>query len=130
MFWPDECSNPWSTTLEASKLTIAAAMRYLCWEYCIDFAYFYYFAIRFWKCSDCGIICFLFDNYLLITLNQRNVQLPIQSWCCEFEYRSGRGVQHYVIKFVSDRSVVSSANKTDSHDLTEILLKVVLNTIR
>jgi hypothetical protein len=54
-------------------------MRYLCWEYCIDFAYFYYFAIRFWKCSDCGIICFLFDNYLLITLNQRNVQLPIQS---------------------------------------------------
>ena len=23
-------------------------------------------------------------------------------WCCEFEARSGRGVQHYVIKFVSD----------------------------
>ena len=23
-------------------------------------------------------------------------------WCCEFEYRSGRGAQHYVIKFVSD----------------------------
>ena len=23
-------------------------------------------------------------------------------WCCEFDYRSGRGVQHYVIKFVSD----------------------------
>jgi dolichyl-phosphate-mannose--protein O-mannosyl transferase len=22
-------------------------------------------------------------------------------WCCEFEPRSGRGVQHYVIKFVS-----------------------------
>jgi hypothetical protein len=22
--------------------------------------------------------------------------------CCEFESRSGRGVQHYVIKFVSD----------------------------
>jgi len=22
--------------------------------------------------------------------------------CCEFEFRSGRGVQHYVIKFVSD----------------------------
>jgi hypothetical protein len=28
---------------------------------------------------QCGIICFLFDNYLLITLNQRNVQIPIQS---------------------------------------------------
>ena len=23
-------------------------------------------------------------------------------WCCEFESRSGRGVQHYVIMFVSD----------------------------
>jgi hypothetical protein len=23
-------------------------------------------------------------------------------WCCEFESRSGRSVQHYVIKFVSD----------------------------
>jgi len=28
-------------------------------------------------------------------------------WCCEFESRSGRGVQHHVIKFVSDlRQVV------------------------
>ena len=50
-----------------------------------------------------------------------------------------RGVQHYVIKFVSDlRQVggffpgtpVSSANKTDRHHITEILLKVVLNTIK
>jgi len=23
-------------------------------------------------------------------------------WCCEFKSRSGRGVQHYVIKFVGD----------------------------
>ena len=60
-------------------------------------------------------------------------------WCCEFEYRSGRGVQYYVIKFVNDlRQVVgfspstpvSSTNKTDYHDITEILLKVVLNTIK
>jgi hypothetical protein len=53
---------------------------------------------------------------------------------------SGRGLQHYVIKFVSDlRQVgrwfspgppVSSTNKTDRHDITEILLKVVLNTIK
>ena len=44
-------------------------------------------------------------------------------------------IQHYVIKFVSDlRQVggllwVSFTNKTDRHDITEILLKVVLNTI-
>ena len=28
---------------------------------------------------QCGIICFSLYNYLLITLNQRNVQLPMQS---------------------------------------------------
>ena len=53
-------------------------------------------------------------------------------WCCEFESRSGRGVQHYVIQFVSDFSAtpVSSTNKTDHHDITDILLKVALNTIK
>jgi hypothetical protein len=46
-------------------------------------------------------------------------------------------IQHFVIKFISDlRQVgvfpgtpVSSTNKTDRHDITEILLKVTLNTI-
>jgi gamma-glutamylcyclotransferase (GGCT)/AIG2-like uncharacterized protein YtfP len=44
-------------------------------------------------------------------------------------------IQHHVIKFVSDlRQVgcflrVSSTNKTDRHDITEILLKVALSTI-
>jgi hypothetical protein len=47
-------------------------------------------------------------------------------------------IQHYVIKFVSDLRQVSdflrgtavySTNKTDSHDITEILLQVALNTI-
>jgi hypothetical protein len=43
--------------------------------------------------------------------------------------------QHYVIMFVSDLrqfslgTSVSSTNKTDCHDVTEILLKVALNTI-
>jgi hypothetical protein len=49
-----------------------------------------------------------------------------------------RGVQHYVIKFVIDLrqvmvfsgSTVSSTNKTDCHDIFEILLKVVLSTIK
>ena len=47
-------------------------------------------------------------------------------------------IQHYVIKFVSDlRQVggfflgtpVSSTNKTDLHDIAEIMLKVALSTI-
>jgi len=49
-----------------------------------------------------------------------------------------RKIQHYVIKFVSDLwqvdgffpgTPVSSTNKTDRHDITEILLKVALNNI-
>jgi hypothetical protein len=47
-------------------------------------------------------------------------------------------IQHYVIKYAKDlRQVgyferdtpVSSANKTDRHDIAEILLKVALNNI-
>jgi len=45
-------------------------------------------------------------------------------------------IQYYVKKFVSDLqhwfspgTAVSSTNKTDCHNITEILLKVVLNTI-
>jgi len=43
-------------------------------------------------------------------------------------------IQYYVVKFVSDLwfspgSLVSSINKTDQHDIAEILLKVALHTI-
>ena len=59
-----------------------------------------------------------------------------------FEFESCSGmvylIQHYMIKFVSDLRQVcgflrvllfSSTNKTDSHYIAEILLKVALNTI-
>ena len=36
---------------------------------------------------------------------------------------------HFVIKFVGDRLIVFSTNKTDGLDMTEILLKVALNII-
>ena len=60
-------------------------------------------------------------------------------WCCEFESRSGRGVQHYVIIFVSDLRQFGSFRrvlrfhpsiKLTGHDVAEILLKVALNTIK
>ena len=44
-------------------------------------------------------------------------------------------IQHYAIKFVSARlgvspvTPVSSTNKTERHDITEILLKVALSII-
>ena len=62
-------------------------------------------------------------------------------WRCEFGSRScevySRSIQHYVIKLVSvcgrlmfsPGTPVSSTNKTDRHDITEILLKVAFNII-
>ena len=40
-------------------------------------------------------------------------------------------IEHYVIKFVSNlrQFPISSINKTDGHDITEIFLKVALSTI-
>jgi len=60
-------------------------------------------------------------------------------WFCEFESYLGRGAQHYVIKFVSDLQQVgqvfsghsiSSTDNADRHDITEIFLKMALNTIK
>ena len=61
-------------------------------------------------------------------------------WSCEYKSRSDEvySIQHYVIKFDSEFVTdhwfspdipVPSTNKTDCHNITEILLKVVLNTI-
>jgi hypothetical protein len=61
-------------------------------------------------------------------------------WCCEFESRSGRGVLHTTLcdkvcqwlatsRWFSPGFPISSTNKTDRHDITEILLKVALNAI-
>ena len=56
-------------------------------------------------------------------------------WCCELKFRSGRGAQHYVIKFVSDLRRVGGFLRFPppiklTHDITEILLKVAFNTIK
>ena len=60
-------------------------------------------------------------------------------WCCEFESWLGQGVQHYVIKFVSDVWQVSGflwvlrflpPIKIGGNDKAEILLKGALNTIK
>ena len=60
--------------------------------------------------------------------------------CCEFKSLHDKvySIQHYVIKFVrlaagpwfSPGTTVSSINKTDCHDITEILLKVTLSIIK
>jgi hypothetical protein len=58
-------------------------------------------------------------------------------YSCEYESRPWWGVLDYVIKFVSElwqvwfsrATQISSTNKTYGHDITEILLNVVFNTI-
>jgi hypothetical protein len=46
-------------------------------------------------------------------------------WCCGFESRSGRDVQHYVITFISDLRLVGSLRL-----LPPLKLKVALNTTK
>ena len=74
------------------------------------------------------------------------LQLPVQSVPITTDVVSSYpvhckvySIQHYVIKFVSDlRQIsgffpgppVSTTNKTDLHNIAEILLKVVLNTTK
>jgi len=61
-------------------------------------------------------------------------------WRCEFESHSWRGVLDTALcdkvcqwlvagQWFSPGTPVSSTNKTDRHDITEILLKVALNTL-
>ena len=58
--------------------------------------------------------------------------------CCEFESRSVRGVQHYVITFVSDlrqvgaflRVVRFTSRIKLTATITEILLKMALSAIK
>ena len=80
-------------------------------------------------------------NYLLTYLQRPVQSVPITTKVMSFNPIHGEVylIQHYVIKFVSKlRQVdvfflsdtpVSPTNKTNSHDITEILLKMALNTI-
>jgi hypothetical protein len=72
-------------------------------------------------------------------LAQKNMTRHMLIHTCEHNKAEHKdevySVQHYVIKFVSGRSAVFSGthiisiNKTDRHDIAEMLLKVALNTI-
>jgi hypothetical protein len=67
--------------------------------------------------------------------------MPITTKVVNFNPVRGEvySIQHYGIKLASDvrqgrwfspSTPVSSTNKTDRHDITEILLEVALNTIK
>jgi len=61
---------------------------------------------------------------MVVGITTTNAISDYHNWCCEFESRSGRDVQHYVIKICQWLAVgrwfspdppVSSTNKTDHH---------------
>jgi len=79
-------------------------------------------------------------DHMVVEFTTTYVISAYHHWHCKFVSRSGEVylIQHYVIKFVSDLqqdggfppgTSVSTTNKTNHHDIAEILLKVVLNTI-
>ena len=64
----------------------------------------------------------------------QSVSITTKVVCLNSVHGKVYSIQYYVIKFVIDLqwfslgSLVSSTNITDSHDITEILLKVALST--
>ena len=85
-------------------------------------------SLSMWIWSRCG------GDRMVVGITTTSAISTYHSGCCEYTSRSEWGVQHNVIKFVSDLWQVmifsgSSINKTDHHYINEILLKVVLNNI-
>jgi hypothetical protein len=97
---------------------------------------------KIWKVSTINIVQNILGRHsrdcMVIGFTTTYAINAYHHWC-EFEFRPGRGVQHYMTQFVSDLRrarwfslgpPVSSTNKTDHHDIAEILLKVALYTIK
>jgi hypothetical protein len=92
---------------------------------CIKLSHTYSLDMIEWSLSSCDAILITYLIYWA-KWGRRGC------WCWEFESRSGRSVQHYVIKFVSDlRPVGGFLRVIRFHPpiITEILLKVALNII-
>ena len=82
-------------------------------------------------------------DHIVVGLPVQSVPITISTYhhsSCEFEPRSWRGVLYTTLcdkvcqwpatgQWFSPGTPVSSTNKTDRHNIDEILLKVVLNTI-
>jgi hypothetical protein len=75
-----------------------------------------------------------------LQLPMQSVPIPTNVVSLSSTHGKLYSIQHYMIKFVRDLHhcpgwwfspgiLVSSTNKTDRHNIAEILLKVVLNTI-
>ena len=99
-------------------------------------------------CVFCFVLCLVYPMLqvavVIVIVWQLDLLLPVQSVSITTKVVSSNpehdevySIQHYVInlsvtvagRWFSRGIPVSSINKTDRHDITEILLKVALNTI-
>jgi hypothetical protein len=81
---------------------------------------FHFFQCIWRKTQKCGLQTYYKENNDITRLVRRAAVLPLVT-------------QHIVVatgRWFSPGSPVSPTNKTDSHDKTEILLKVALSTIK
>jgi hypothetical protein len=98
-------------------------------------------------CYLCIYVCLLPKSYITRGCHDRNrmvveftttYAISAYHWYCEFESWSGRGVQHCdkvcqglaTGRWFSPGPMISSTNKTDRHDITEILLKVSVSGVK
>ena len=131
----------WQSNMEADSCVVMATIIYKSMNYKIKLLirnFYHTCNMIFWKCPEsCGFLtCVIWDQHYL----GKVVLKTIYIYCRLSHQAHGEvySIQLYVIKVVSDlRQIsgfllifwVSSTHKTDRHDITEILLKVVLHTI-
>ena len=141
------CLSRWLAIVLSALLGLTASAYHGNWPlYCLSFLDLRLLFITLMSSNFSYIVTFIISTLLKLWGRRGRYRIVVgftttyaisayHYWCCEFKSRSGRSVQHYVIKFVSDRwfssgTPVSSTNNTDRHDITEILLKVALNIIK
>ena len=83
-----------------------------------------------WICGCCG------RDHMVVGFTTTSAISAYHHWCCEFKSRSGCttlcdkvGQWLATGRWFSQGPPVSSTNKTDCHDINEILLEVALNNI-
>jgi hypothetical protein len=69
-------------------------------------------------------------DHMIVGFTTTSAISTYNDWCCEFESRSGRGVQHYVIKFVSDLRQVDGFHRvlrfpSPTHTLPSIIKRYI-----
>jgi hypothetical protein len=65
----------------------------------------------------------------IIVSTERYILHAYHHWCCEFKSRSGQGIQHYVIKFVSDLRLFTRGlyDSICNHDLGNLVRLSTVN---